>query len=421
MPHPRLRTLLAAVWLVAPTVALGQAPVPQTPAPLASGKKVVTLWPPGSPTLKNVDQKEVFTMTVGQPQRVQKVVNIHNPSIELYLAPAAKANGTGIILAAGGGNTELNVGTEGTDVAAWLNDLGISAFILRYRLQPYSSAVDALADTERAVRVIRANAAEWGVDRTKLGIMGFSAGGEQAARLALNFDAGDPAAADPGERESSRPDFVVLVYAGWGRLDMSQVPDRASGVSRVRRDRRCVPRAPDGGVLQCPVQCERAGGAAHLRARRPRQRDQATRRHSVRHLAPAFRRVADRPAERPAGECVAMTSTPRPIGRLVVLSTPLFLPCAALVIAQTPAPSTRGPSFDVDVRPILADTCQTCHNSKVMSGGLDITPLLDPGSLATQRAAWERIVGKLHSGEMPPKGAAKPPLDKVTSLLTYVE
>ena len=127
----------------------------------------------------------------------------------------------------GGGNTELNVGTEGTDVAAWLNGLGISAFILRYRLQPYSSASDALADTERAVRLIRANAAEWGVDRAKLGIMGFSAGGEQAARLALNFDAGDPASADPVERESSRPDFVVLVYAGWGRLDMSQVPKNA--------------------------------------------------------------------------------------------------------------------------------------------------------------------------------------------------
>jgi len=227
MAHRRLRMLLAAVLLVAPTATLGQAPTPQTPAPLAPGKKVVTLWPPGSPTLKNVDQKEVVTMTAGQPQRVQKVVNIHNPSIELHLAPAAKANGTAIILAAGGGNTELNVGTEGTDVAAWLNDLGVSAFILRYRLQPYSSAVDALADTERAVRVIRAHAAEWGVDRAKLGIMGFSAGGEQAARLALNFDAGDPASADPVERESSRPDFVVLVYAGWGRLDMSQVPKNA--------------------------------------------------------------------------------------------------------------------------------------------------------------------------------------------------
>src|SRR5262245_23136860 len=203
MAHRRLPTLLVAALLVAPAVSLGQTPPPQSPVPLVAGKKVVTLWPPGSQTLKNVDQKEVFTMTAGQPQRVQKVVNIHNPSIELYLAPASKANGTGIILAAGGGNTELNVGTEGTDVAAWLNDLGISAFILRYRLQPYSSAVDALADTERAVRVIRANAVEWGVDRAKLGIMGFSAGGEQAARLALNFDAGDPTSADPIERESS--------------------------------------------------------------------------------------------------------------------------------------------------------------------------------------------------------------------------
>jgi acetyl esterase/lipase len=126
----------------------------------------------------------------------------------LHLTPPDKANGVGIILAAGGGNTELNVGTEGTDVATWLNGLGVSAFILRYRLRPYSSAVDAWADTQRSFRVVRANAKEWGVDPNKIGIMGFSAGGEV-------------------DKQSDRPGFVVLVYAGWGRLDLSQVPKNA--------------------------------------------------------------------------------------------------------------------------------------------------------------------------------------------------
>src|SRR5579862_5214002 len=130
----------------------------EAPMPLVPGAKVVALWP--ADALHNCDQKEVVTPTQGQPDRIQKVVNIHNPSIELQLAPAAKANGTAIVVAAGGGNTELNVGTEGTDIATWLNGLGVSAFILRYRLQPYNSATDALADTQRSIRIVRANAKE---------------------------------------------------------------------------------------------------------------------------------------------------------------------------------------------------------------------------------------------------------------------
>jgi len=113
--------------------------------------------------------------------------------------------------------------------------------------------------------------------------------------------------------------------------------------------------------------------------------------------------------------------TARQTGRLFVLSAPLLLLGAGILIAQTPAPSTRAAGFDVDVRPVLTETCQACHNSKVTSGGLDIGPLLDPGSLASHRTTWERIVARLHAGEMPPKGAARPPAEKLTSLMTYVE
>lgn len=218
---------LPALLVAAVAVTGAQSGSPPAPRPLVAGATVITLWPAGSPSLKATDATERFTMTAGQPDRVQKVVDIHNPSIELHLAPASRANGTAIILAAGGGNTELNVGTEGTDVATWLNGLGISAFILRYRLQPYDSATGALADTSRSVRLVRARAKEWHVDPNRIGIMGFSAGGEQAARAALTFDAGTATAADPIDRQSSRPDFVALVYAGWARLDLSRVPKNA--------------------------------------------------------------------------------------------------------------------------------------------------------------------------------------------------
>ena len=200
------------------------------PKPLVPGATVVTLWPKGSPALRAMpgyDKPEQFNMSKGRPDRVQSVANIHNPSIEVHLAPPDKANGMAVIVAAGGGNQTCNVGTEGTDIAEWLNGLGIHAFIERYRLRPYGSATDALADTQRSFRVVRAHAKEWGVDPHRVGIMGFSAGGEQAAWVTLKFDEDSPQAADPVDRESCRPDFSVLVYAGWQRMDLSDVPKNA--------------------------------------------------------------------------------------------------------------------------------------------------------------------------------------------------
>lgn len=200
---------------------------PQPPPPLVPGATVVPLWPPNSPTLKNFDQQEAVTYAKNDPTRIVHVTNINNPSIELHLAPADKANGAAIIVAAGGANKELWVGSEGLDVADWLNSIGISAFVLRYRLQPYTSFGDALSDTQQAIRTIRANAKEWNVDPNRVGVMGFSAGGEQAARVALNFDSGKPDATDAVEKQSDRPDFVVLVYAGWRQLDLTHVPENA--------------------------------------------------------------------------------------------------------------------------------------------------------------------------------------------------
>jgi endo-1,4-beta-xylanase len=196
------------------------------PKPLIAGHKVVTLFPPGHPALKALpgyDQDEKFAIWGGH---VGAVTNIHNPSIELYLAPPEKANGMSVVLSAGGGNSSCNVGPEGTDIAAWLNTLGVSCFVHRYRLKPYGSATDALLDTQRAMRMVRANAKEWNIDPNKIGHMGFSAGGEQTARLALTFDNGKPDASDPIERVSSRPDWIVLVYPGWipGSLDLSTIP-----------------------------------------------------------------------------------------------------------------------------------------------------------------------------------------------------
>jgi acetyl esterase/lipase len=200
---------------------------PPEPQPIVPGAKVLTLWPKGSPKLREMpgsDKPEVVYLSKGAEPRVLHIDNIHNPSIEVHLAPADKANGLAVIVAAGGGNKTLWVGPEGVDVANWLNGLGVHAFIERHRLQPYDSTVDALADTQRSIRMVRAHAAEWGVDPRRVGIMGFSAGGEQAAWVTLKFDSGDPKAEDAVERESCRPDFSVLIYPGWKRMDLDTVP-----------------------------------------------------------------------------------------------------------------------------------------------------------------------------------------------------
>jgi endo-1,4-beta-xylanase len=196
------------------------------PKPITPGHRVILLFPPGHPALHpmtGADKEEIFTV---QNNRVAKVNNIHNPSLEYYPAPADKANGMSVILSPGGGNKDLWVGPEGVDVANWLNSLGVTCFVHRYRLQPYGSATDALAETQRAVRLVRANAKEFNVDPNKIGHMGFSAGGEQSARLELTYDAGKADAADPIDRVSSRPDWVCLVYPGWkpGTVDMTNVP-----------------------------------------------------------------------------------------------------------------------------------------------------------------------------------------------------
>jgi len=203
-------------------------------SPSDSKPDVVFLWPAGSPTLQGTDEKEITTPPNPQPgQRINSIKNIHNPSIEVHLPPPEKANGTAIIVAPGGGHREVNVGTEGTDIAKWLNDLGIAAIILKYRLAQtpgyhYTVEGEALQDTQRAIRIVRARAKEWNVNPDRVGILGFSAGGALAALADIRFDRGDSNAADLIDHESCRPDFVGLVYAGWGpNMDITAPKDAA--------------------------------------------------------------------------------------------------------------------------------------------------------------------------------------------------
>ena len=134
------------------------------------------------------------------------------PSLTFYLPTPARATGTGVVVCPGGGYQNLAMDHEGRQIAAWLNSLGITAFVLKYRLGPQYGHPIELGDGQRAIRLVRTRARELGVAADRIGIWGFSAGGHLASTVATHFDAGNPAASDPVDRAGSRPDFAILAY-----------------------------------------------------------------------------------------------------------------------------------------------------------------------------------------------------------------
>jgi hypothetical protein len=204
-------------------------PIPTTPAHEEKHPKSIPLWPngaPGSEARKDEPEKVDWRQ---EPDIVFPVTsNIHNPSITPYLPSKSKATGCAVIIAPGGGNWFLTMDREGYDVGQWLADHGIAAFVLKYRLardqsnptnspQPYTSQVHAFADAQRAIRLVRSRAKEWGIDPDRLGVMGFSAGGETMGRLLLGDPKGDPNATDPIDRINAQPDFAAHIYSSFLR------------------------------------------------------------------------------------------------------------------------------------------------------------------------------------------------------------
>lgn len=181
-------------------------------AVLADEPQIVPLWPNGAPG---------FESRRGESELAKDywVKNIHNPSITVFLPTKEKATGAAVVICPGGGHRELVFNAEGVEAARYLNSIGVAAFALKYRLgrekdSPYSIEKHAREDGVRAMRLVRTRAKEWNVDPARVGIMGFSAGGEVASMVAFGAGEGDPKAADPVDRLSSRPDFLVMIYPG---------------------------------------------------------------------------------------------------------------------------------------------------------------------------------------------------------------
>lgn len=156
-------------------------------------QQVLPLWPAGAvPGALGTDDTDI-------------------PAITIYSPPAGKNNGAAVVICPGGGYGHL-APHEGEPVARWLNDLGATGVVLRYRLGPRYRHPVISGDAARALRTVRARAAEWEIDPNRIGVLGFSAGGHLAATASVYFDAGDAASTDPVERVSSRPDVSILLY-----------------------------------------------------------------------------------------------------------------------------------------------------------------------------------------------------------------
>jgi endo-1,4-beta-xylanase len=175
----------------------------------------IPLWPHGAPGSE---------ARAAEPEKVDgtNVSNIHNPTITPFV-PTTNKTGVAVIIAPGGGHSKLCLGHEGYALAQWMQEHGIAAFVLKYRLarepgSTYTIQDHAMADARRALRIVRSRAGEWGIKPDHIGIMGFSAGGELAAFAAMKSDPGQPGAADPIERAGCRPDFQALIYPGTSDL-----------------------------------------------------------------------------------------------------------------------------------------------------------------------------------------------------------
>ena len=176
----------------------------------------IRLWQGAAPGTEGKVSPETWNPST---DGFHRVTNIHVPTITAFLPPKDKANGAAFVVCPGGGHQYLVMDLEGSLVAKKLNEMGVAAFVLKSRLarvpgSKYTVDVESLADAQRAIRLVRSRAAEWHLDPARVGIMGFSAGGELAALAETRFQPADPGAADPVDRVGSRPDFAVLGYPG---------------------------------------------------------------------------------------------------------------------------------------------------------------------------------------------------------------
>ncbi|HUJ30330.1 MAG TPA: alpha/beta hydrolase [Candidatus Acidoferrum sp.] len=233
----------------------------------AAEHEVIFLWPNGAPGSEGKTAPETTRIT---PEGDHVVSSVNRPSITVYLPPKEIATGAAVVICPGGGHVELWMDHEGYNVGQWLSEHGVAGFVLKYRLarakgSTYTVEGDALHDVQRAIRLVRSRAAEWGIDPERVGVIGFSAGGQVAALAATRYNASNAGAADPIDRENSRPAFQALIYPGPLRdvhIDPASLPKETPQAFLLcgEDDRPDISQ----GLAELYLALKRAGAAAEL-------------------------------------------------------------------------------------------------------------------------------------------------------------
>jgi acetyl esterase/lipase len=177
----------------------------------SQNKELMNLWPGKVPG--ELKEKQPPVVAVSENDKILRYSEVTNPAIEVYLPDPANKNGSAVIVCPGGGYQILAYDLEGTEIAAWLNKLGYTAFVLQYRIPGKKDG--ALQDAQRAIRLIRDNSKKWNIDPERTGIMGFSAGGSLSARTSILFNKKTYPPVDKADSLSCRPSFTMLIYPAY--------------------------------------------------------------------------------------------------------------------------------------------------------------------------------------------------------------
>jgi acetyl esterase/lipase len=225
------------------------------------GRPVVPLWPNGAPGSEGKAAAE--SMRIAAPGGDHIISSVHNPSIAVYL-PKANATGVAVVIAPGGGHSELWMDHEGYNVAEWLSGHGVVGLVLKYRLarekgSTYTVEGESLADTQRAIRVARSRAAEWGIDPERIGVMGFSAGGELAALAGQRYGEAQTGS-DEINRLSDKPAFQALIYPAIPKDMKFSKESPQAFLSCGADDRQNISQ----GLPELYLEMKRAGASAEL-------------------------------------------------------------------------------------------------------------------------------------------------------------
>ncbi|QDV20778.1 Acetylxylan esterase precursor [Gimesia panareensis] len=208
-----MKSVYLALFLL---LTLAAAPI-ETPQP----DEQLALWP-DRPLLEKSDDEVKYSNII-------RITKVNRPAIEFYKSKTAKPNAPAVVIFPGGGYNILAYDLEGTEIAEWLNSIGIHAVIVKYTV-PGNQREEALKDAQRALGIVRSKAKEWGINPHQIGVLGFSAGGHLAANLSTNYQKRNYKPIDDADKLSCRPDFTVLIYPAY----IYQDDDKRKSASEIK-------------------------------------------------------------------------------------------------------------------------------------------------------------------------------------------